>query len=276
MNSEKIFGFLNKRLFELTNQSEYVVNFDYEKVIESIKSGIFSLESQLAVNELNRCLIIIDSINKNKNDIFKNFVSKRSYEEISFDEYGNRNVESVKEYISLPENLKAEVIAEIALELRYYKGNLEPLRNNLASIDGQVSAKDNPQAIKTKKTEYSGFTFLGLETNKEGLKDLFDILKKNKLISEKTKSNDFKKAFTGRIPNQKVHWTGGVQALKYFIDRLFDENHLDKSDEARIWIITKLLFTLDEKGSIISSNLRGLKVPKTKTPKIDKILKTLY
>jgi hypothetical protein len=119
---------------------------------------------------------------------------------------------------------------------------------------------------------HNSFTYKKLSKNAESLNDLYDCLKKNKLIADDTTTINFKKIFSGKEIAQPVIWTGNPSELYYFIHLIYTEYKLVDDLKQKQWKVACLCFIQPNGIKFESSKLRPLKKPQLSAYKIEKAI----
>ena len=130
-------------------------------------------------------------------------------------------------------NIKFELFEK---DLRSKKRELIENYNDFKKSIETPSSKKNE--MKIKNSEFA-FKIKAGASKKRKAAELFDLLVKDNHIDFASK-NDFIKAFTGNVPDNKINWIGAFGDLKSFINYTISENLIEKVSAK--WIYTANLF----------------------------------
>jgi len=119
---------------------------------------------------------------------------------------------------------------------------------------------------------HNSFTYKKLSKNAESLNDLYDCLKKNKLIADDTTTINFKKIFSGKEIAQPVIWTGNPSEFYYFIHLIYSEYKLVEDLKQKQWKVACQCFIQPDGIKFDPSKLRHLKKPQLTANKIEKAI----
>lgn len=116
----------------------------------------------------------------------------------------------------------------------------------------------------------NSFTYKKLITHSDNLNNLFDNLKKNKLIAEDSTVINFKKVFSGKEILQPVVWVGNPSELYYFIHLIYKEYQLVDDLKQKQWKIACNCFVPKNEEKFDPAKLRLLKKPQLSAHLIEK------
>ena len=141
---------------------------------------------------------------------------------------------------------------------------LENEKEYFSNITPVVSLRALPAAIYVQKPKY--FLIKDPATRHHKAQALFDQLVAKKFIDIKSKA-DFKNAFLGSEPTDKIIWIGGIGDLQSFIKYSLKNCLIEKNNQE--WVTASNLFTLN--GEVFTSR----RIKDTKKTSRDLILKKL-
>jgi hypothetical protein len=114
------------------------------------------------------------------------------------------------------------------------------------------------------------FTLIKLDRYKHNLAKSCKKLRDGRFIHDSTDKEDFKKAFRGKEIDNQIDWTGGIVALKYFINTALKEKRIESPKRNR-YNTVRYCFKLD--GSNIPENQNWTQ--SDPGPKVKKQLKSI-
>jgi hypothetical protein len=262
-----------------TKRFEEFSDFIHQPLIDIIKRFYRS-------GEIEKCLQsfytnILSEARSNYNDSFKNGEDSSSFFSDMVDKttrLKERNFKVTSEGIYHKES-NTRIDEEDSLESKYSSLIYDELnaimavfekykKKSLTSNTGQLDITPRSGKKPERKTKIPSFNV----KNPSVLNDSFSQLIKFGLIHSDTPKKEFVDIFTGRVIKNQVIWTGGNNALAYFIRGIINEKAISPVGKAH-WLITKNCFAINGADEYNTDILRNSDPPED-TETLDMIIDT--
>lgn len=150
----------------------------------------------------------------------------------------------------------------------YLKEFLQSTKDTkISSLEEAISL---PTKLTSNKQEYHSFKYLDYDIASQNLTDLFNQLKKLKLIKEDTKIATFRSVFSGKSINEKVVWNSNPSDFYTFISQLIKSDKIENLNQQH-WKVADNCFT---NKTLKQFDIKKIKTLKT-TTKLEAIKKAI-
>ncbi len=166
-------------------------------------------------------------------------------------------------------DIQHAIIRKMSFFMTVWNNCISELKYKLLIIEEGLQNKVGvPADVKPKLS----FNYISSDME-EGISIMYESLKKNELIHNKTTKPIFRAAFVAKQVTQKVVWTGGINTLSYFIKQLVRKNRIEKKVD--YWQIAETCFS-NEGEPFTPTQLKDAKRPGMKiVAKIDRLIDSL-
>ncbi len=183
-------------------------------------------------------------------------------------------------YLEVQEAFKQWIQDEFVIDDFYSQLLFEQIPDNtylkeikIVEVEPAKTKKDPKK--QDEEVSLQSFTFKEYHKNSDKLTDLCDSLKKSGFIHPKTRTINFKKAFSGKKIITPIIWTGNPSDYSYFIKLIHNINGLVVNLKQKQWKVAVQCF-VQEDGTPFDTSIRKLQRPVSTGDKLEKAVSLLF
>lgn len=209
------------------------------------------------------------------NDTLYNSFEQRYSIELNNNIYIYFNQFKVNKYPTLSSHNISDVVTGGAL-FSYYLYLVE-IANKISVVEPATIKLRKPEKKQKQSSnipDIKSFYYKNIDKDPEALNNFFDSLVKNEFIPDKKQFKQFKAAFSGSMPKNKIIWKGKISDLAYLIKEICKIKVLIPHGQSKFFCASKV-FSVIGNENYPYTKMHNLKVPKSSKEKLDKAISHL-